>query len=119
MRQAYAHEAVLVMEPAADVRAPGALITVALCGHWEHEPPCPLAPHHTGAERIGGHVRLRILFAAEPEAEDTVRQRIDTALAEGRLHGPDGVTTRWRLHDSGPIDVPAQDRDHAERLTRT
>src|SRR4051794_27541201 len=98
MRQAYAHEAGLGLGQDADVRAPGALITVALCGHWEHAPPCPLAPHHTGAERIGGHVRLRMLFAAEPEAEDTVRQRIDSALSEGLSHGPDGVVTRWRLH---------------------
>jgi hypothetical protein len=62
---------------------------------------------------------VRILFAAEPEVEDTVRQRIDTALSEGGLHGPDGVTTRWRLHGSRSIDVAARDRDHAERLTRT
>ena len=32
------------MEPDADVRAPGAAVTVVLCGHWDHEPPCPLAP---------------------------------------------------------------------------
>jgi hypothetical protein len=38
MRQAFAHEAVLVMEPDADVRAPGAAVAVALCGHWDHEP---------------------------------------------------------------------------------
>jgi hypothetical protein len=36
MREAFAHEAVLVMEPDADMRAPGAAITVALCGHWDH-----------------------------------------------------------------------------------
>jgi len=38
VRQAFAHEAVLVTEPDADVRAPGAAVTVALCGHWDHEP---------------------------------------------------------------------------------
>jgi hypothetical protein len=26
-------------------------ITVALCGHREHQPPCPTAPHHASAER--------------------------------------------------------------------
>ena len=31
-----AHDAVVVMEPAGDERAPGACITVALCGHWDH-----------------------------------------------------------------------------------
>ena len=33
--------------------APGGAITVALCGSWDHEPPCPLAPHHTRAHRSG------------------------------------------------------------------
>ncbi len=69
MREAFAHEAVLVMEPDANVRAPGAAVTVALCGHWVHEPPCPLAPHHVGAEEHDGELRVRIVFAAEPDAE--------------------------------------------------
>lgn len=49
----------------ADVWAPGAAITAGLCGRWDHEPPCPLAPHHVHAERVAGEVHLRILFAAE------------------------------------------------------
>ena len=63
MRHAFAHDAVLDMDPDADIRAPGAAVTVELCGHWDHEPPCPLAPHHTAVERTGRDVRLRILFA--------------------------------------------------------
>jgi len=86
----------------ADAQAPGAAITTALCGHWQHEGPCPLAPHHTRAERINGEVRLRTLFAAEPDLEDTVRQRIDQALSRGQLPGPDGATTRWQLRTSRP-----------------
>jgi hypothetical protein len=70
MRQAFAQEAVLLMEPHADVRAPGAAVTVALCGHWEHEPPCPLAPHWVrSGENDDGELRVRILFAAEPDRE--------------------------------------------------
>jgi hypothetical protein len=42
---------VLALPPGADERAPGAAVTVAPCGHWEHEPPCPLAPHHVRAAR--------------------------------------------------------------------
>ena len=45
------------MEPHADVRAPGAAVTVALCGHWEHEP-CPLAPHHVSAHENDGELRV-------------------------------------------------------------
>ena len=37
MRDTFAHDAVLALAPGADERAPGAAITVALCGHWDHE----------------------------------------------------------------------------------
>jgi hypothetical protein len=117
MRQAYVHEAVLVMRPGADLRAPGAAITVALCGHWEHQPPCPLAAHHTRAERDGDRVLVRTLFATEPDTEQLVRDRIDLALSEGRLLGEDAVVTDWRLHGSGRSDVTAEEADHAGRLT--
>jgi hypothetical protein len=92
MRQAFAHEALLVMEPDADVRAPGAAVTVALCGHWDHEPPCPLAPHQVGADEVDGELRVRILFAAELDLEAQVRRLIDQALS-GEMEFPDGFTT--------------------------
>ena len=119
MRQAYAHDAVVVLEPGGDPRAPGGAITVALCGHWEHPPPCPLAPHHTATRRRGEVVRLRVLFAAEPAAEAEVRARIEAALATARLDGPDGVTTRWQLRSTGSGAVSAAEAAHAERLIRT
>jgi hypothetical protein len=119
MRQAFAHEATLVTAPDGDDGAPGAAITVALCGYWEHEPPCPLAPHHTRAKREGDELRLRTLFVVEPELENSVRQRIEAALAEGRLVGPDDVVTTWRLLTSKPADVVAADHDHAERLLQS
>jgi hypothetical protein len=117
MRQAFAHQAVLTMGPDADIRAPGAAVTVALCGHWEHEPPCPLAPHHSQAERVGSEVHLRTLFAAEPEMEAVVRQRIDLALSGGRLRDPDGVTAEWRLRSSQRSVIAPQETEHAQRLT--
>lgn len=118
MRQPYAHDAVLEMAPDADVRAPGAAVTVALCGHWEHEPPCPLAPHHTSTERVADRVAVRILFATEPAREALVRARIDEALAHGRLDSPEGTTT-WRLTSSHGGTVSDGEREHAERLTRS
>ncbi|MBN6052428.1 hypothetical protein JYK22_10840, partial [Nonomuraea sp. RK-328] len=118
VREAFVHEATIVMESHGDVRAPGAAVTVALCGDWEHEPPCPIAPHHTAADRRGGTVHLRVLFAAEPEAEGEVRDRIDAALALGALEGPDGGTTRWRLLDARPGRLRAGELPHAERLRR-
>jgi hypothetical protein len=116
MRAAFAHEALLTMEPDADSGAPGAAITVELCGHWNHEPPCPLAPHHTRVEQIEGGVRLRILFAAEANNESSVREGITRALADGRLDEPGGVITRWTLRDSRRGDVLASEFEHAQEL---
>jgi hypothetical protein len=107
VRLAYAHNAVLIAE--GDERAPGAAITVALCGHWDHEPPCPLAPHHIGTTREGDMLRLRILFVTEPHHVGEVRRRIDDALAAGD----------WRLIESGCAGVEAGEYDHARRLLKT
>ena len=116
MRQAFASEAVLSMDPEADIRAPGAAVTQALCGHWEHPPPCPLAPHHTTAERDGDGLRVRVLFVAEPGVKAVVHQRIGAALAGGRLVGPDGVATTWKLNSGRPSRVTAPERLRATRL---
>ena len=106
MVEAYAHDAVLAMEPEGDIAAPGGAITTALCGHWEHEPPCPLAPHYTHADRDGGLVRLHVLFATAPDREDEVRQKIEAALAD----------PRWRLVTVARGMIAADETDHADRL---
>jgi hypothetical protein len=116
VRRAFAHNAVLRIEEGGDDRAPGAAITVALCGHWDHEPPCPLAPHFTLVERSGDEVRLRVLFAAEPAAEAEVRSRIAAALALPSFLGLDGVPTRWHLLTGEPSDPTESEREHADRL---
>jgi hypothetical protein len=119
MRQAFVQEAVLLMEPHADVQAPGAAVTVALCGHWEHEPPCPLAPHWVSAgENDDGELRVRILFAAEPDQEDEVRRLIGQALS-GRLKFPDGFAAVWQLRASWPSEISAEETGHAELLIRS
>ncbi|MGH3898780.1 MAG: hypothetical protein ACRDTA_11115 [Pseudonocardiaceae bacterium] len=117
MCEAFAHVALLDMDSDADTRAPGAAITMALCGHWEHEPPCPVAPHHNHAEWVDVGVRVRTLFVAEPHMEAEVRRRIETALASGQLRGPDGVAIRWQLFSSEPSAVSAQETVHAQCLT--
>ena len=53
MRSPFLHLATLEMSENDDDRAPGAAITLALCGSWEHSPPCPLAAHHTQPVRDG------------------------------------------------------------------
>src|SRR5262245_3569595 len=116
-RAAYAHDAVVILDAGGDPRALGGAITVALCGHWDHEPPCPLATHHTDATRAGDDmVELRVLFAAEPEDEPRVRSLIGEALSSGRLTGPDGRVTRWIVKSSGASGVRPDEADHAARL---
>jgi hypothetical protein len=98
LRTAYAHDAVVMLDPGGDSAALGGAITVALCGHWEHQPPCPLAPHHTDAVPVGdGRIRLHVQFEADPSDESRVRSLIDQALASGRLTGPDGRVTTWTV----------------------
>jgi hypothetical protein len=114
MRVAYAHEAVVTLDEGGDTRAPGGAITVALCGAIDHEPPCPLAAHHTAAVSTeDGGLTLRVLFAAAPGRADEVRDRIDTALAAGAFRD-----TRWQLIRSGCVRIADADREHARRLLR-
>jgi hypothetical protein len=116
-RTAYAHDAVVVLDPGGDTVAPGGAITVALCGRWDHPPPCPLAPHHTDAVPVGDDaVRLRVLFATDPDREAQVRSLIDRALASGRQAGPDGRVTTWTLRSAGASGVREDELDHAARL---
>ena len=119
MRRAFAHDAIVRLAPGGEDDAPGAAITVALCGHWEHEPPCPLAPHHTRAEPSEDGLRLRTLFVAEPALEGTVRERVDAALQSGAVTGPGGVHSTWQLASSGPAEVAPSELEHARRLMRS
>src|SRR5688572_4713476 len=44
-----------------DVRAIGAAVTVALCGHWEHEGPCRW-PHLTTTESTQGRIAVHVSY---------------------------------------------------------
>jgi hypothetical protein len=116
MRKAFAHDAVLQSEPGLDHRAPGGAVTLALCGSLDHEPPCPLAAHHTTVEADGAELRVRILFATEVDDEERVRALMDGALASGEWTYPDGVVSRWALVSSGPSAVREDESEHADRL---
>ena len=116
MREAYAHEAVVVLGPGGEPCAPGGAITVELCGYWDHPPPCPFAPHHTSVTREGDAVRVRVLFAAEPADEPRARAGIERALHAGWTTGPDGTDFTWTLRSSGPEPVRPEEAEHAARL---
>jgi len=117
MRQAFVHDAVLELLEGADERAPGGAVTVALCGALDHEPPCPVAPHHTSVSGRGARRRVRVLFATDDEP--VIRRTIDLALGCGEFEGPDGVVSRWVMRSSAPGEVSDDERGYAARLLET
>jgi len=103
---ALVHEATLDLERGTDPRAPGGAVTVALCGHWEHEGACRW-PHHTSISDIGSERVARILFVAARSDVAEVRKRIREAL--------DSVAG-WRLLQDGPAPLNDDERELARRL---
>lgn len=116
VRQVYAHDAVLDLDPDSDPGAPGAAITRALCGSWEHEGPCPLAPHHTAVHRDGPRLEVHVVFASEPHDEDVVRARIVDALSYGSETAPNGVRAMWKLAVQAVGALGPEEAEHAARL---
>jgi len=114
MREAFAHDAVLELTEDADDRAPGGAVTMALCGALDHEPPCPVAPHHTSISGRGQRRKVRVLFATDDEP--VVRRTIQAALGAGEFTGPDGSVNRWVLRSSAPGDVTDAERAYAAQL---
>lgn len=67
MRQGYVQVAEVRLDLGTDTRAIGGAVTLALCGSWEHDPPCPLAPHHTDVrEDEDGRLHVRVVSPASP-----------------------------------------------------
>jgi hypothetical protein len=116
MRSSYVHRAVVDLPGDGDVAALGGAVSASLCGSWEHDGPCPLAPHHTAVEQEGTRTTLRVLFATEPGNEARVRGLIGTALGAGSVRGPDGRTTTWALVEHGADEILPAEVMHAFRL---
>jgi hypothetical protein len=88
---AYVHEAELELFEGTDPQAPGGAVTVALCGHWDHDGPCRW-PHHSAIAGGAQPRLLRTVFAARPQDEPEIRALIDGALR---------ADTRWSVRCSG------------------
>ena len=99
MLPVHAHEAVLELDSDADTdaAAPGAAVTVELCGHWEHEGTCRWPHCTTLVSRAGRALTVRVLFAAPEPERDEARRRIAAGLNRGELAGPGGQVHRWRV----------------------
>ena len=88
---------ILSLSGARDSRAPGGAVTVALCGHWEHEGDCRWPHLSTIEETPDGAYRLTVDFdASDAEVEEVVR-KIYGGLATNYLRGPDGRETTWTV----------------------
>lgn len=94
----------------------GGAIATALCGGWDHEPPCPLAPHLVTNVAEGETVLLRVVFATEPDNEERVRGLIGEALGWGRLTGPDGGVAHWELRSTSQGGLRDDEADLAADL---
>ena len=100
---AWVHEADIELLEDTDPRAVGAAVTVALCGHWEHEGPCrwPQYNDFVAADRF------RTLFVCDEDEEPEVRTRIRGAL---------GGATEWRVMAERSRPVAEAERSLAEHL---
>ena len=94
------YECILRLDPDADIRAPGGAITVALCGHWEHEGVCRW-PHFSSIEVIEGqYYTLIVEFDANEAEYSHVIKTISSALNKGWLVGPDQTRSVWTVDRS-------------------
>ena len=85
------------LEPGADKRAPGGAVTVALCGHWNHEGPCRWPHFSRITPEDGGHHRLVVEFDVHEDELEMISCKIDAAVGHGQLTSPDGVVSIWSV----------------------
>ena len=78
-----------------DVRAIGAAVTVALCGHWEHDGPCRW-PHLTTTS-TEGRIAVHVSYDCADNERAQVESLIAGAISSGVLATPDCEISRWRL----------------------
>jgi hypothetical protein len=109
LRRPFVHEVVLDLDEGTDPVAPGAAVTVALCGHWEHEGGCRW-PHNNEIQPEGDVATFRTIFVAPPAEEREVRERIELALRSA---------AGWSVTASGPRALRAPERALAVRLANT
>ena len=94
---------------AADPRAPGGAVTVALCGSWEHEGSCRW-PHHTAVDSAATPSHVRVVYVVDDDELEQVRSMIESALSSG--DGWDTVAVREGT-------LTAEESALAERLRST
>ena len=94
------YECMIKLAADADERAPGGAVTVSLCGQWDHEGLCRWPHYSTLEPRADGLSRLVVDFNAVPQDVELVRAKIKAGVETGRLVGPDGRISKWRIYQT-------------------
>jgi hypothetical protein len=107
--EAFAIDVLLTLAADTDPRAPGGEVTIALCGHWEHDGSCRW-PHNSrvDTDTTPAHLRSVVIATAEDRVE-VIR------LVEERLRGD----VRWSVVEFVTEPVSADERALAERLANS
>lgn len=104
--RAFVLEALVDLPEGCDPATVGAAVTVALCGHWEHDGACRW-PHNNALDAPADPARFRTLFVAKPGEAALVRRRIEAALPAHR---------GWRVVSVSRRPVAAAEQALARRL---
>lgn len=103
-----------------DPAAPGAAVTVALCGHWEHDRSCRW-PHHTSrrhATWAADRLEVRVVVVAPVAEVSVVRAAVVSALSDGVLASESGTAT-WALLETAAGVLTDEEQALAHRLRGT
>ena len=99
----------LTLRDDTDPRAPGGEVTVALCGHWEHEGPCRW-PHNSRINADVSPAQLRTVIVIPAPERDEVVSSIEARLRDD---------TRWSVVKFETTDIHDDEQDLAERLAQS
>ena len=108
-REAIAIDAELALLPDVDPRAAGGEVTVALCGHWDHDGPCRW-PHNSRIDTDSNPAHLRSVVVVPGEDRDAVLHRVEIALRGDE---------RWRVVRFETGSINADEQELATRLSHT
>ena len=103
---AMAVDAVLELNAGTDPRAPGGEVTVALCGHWEHDGACRW-PHNSRIDTDARPAHLRTIVVVEAGERAEVVRRVEDALRSDE---------RWSVVRFATEPIADDERDLVDRL---
>src|ERR1700730_9233937 len=105
-RDVIAIDAELALLPDVDPRAAGGEVTVALCGHWDHDGPCRW-PHNSRIVADIRQARLRSVILVPGEDREEVVRRVEVALRGDE---------RWTVERIATGAINDDEQDLAQRL---